>query len=395
MRDLLKKVLPHKIIRFMSRLKQGNFFYFFWLFPIQKNKIVIYNYTGKGYGDNGKYLIEEIINQGKNFDIVWLTRKEIMETSNFPSQIRVINHRSIKALYELATAKIWIDNCRKTYYPPKRNQQFYIQTWHGGIALKKIERDAEKQLPSSYIECAKQDSKMADLFISNSNFCTNLYNSAFWYNGKILECGSPRCDILLKKDNGVVEKVKRHFNINKDTNILMYAPTFRDHADTKLYKMDFAELIKVLKKKFGGQWKILVRLHPNISSKDNFMKYTSEIINATNYDDMYELLAASNILITDYSSTMFEFSFTKKPVFLFAPDIESYIEERNFYFDIHSLPYPVVEGNNELFNTIVNFDEKKYLSNLTNFLVKLNIFEQGTASIKVVRAIEKLVEGEL
>ncbi|MBG9444260.1 CDP-glycerol glycerophosphotransferase family protein [Cytobacillus firmus] len=391
MRSLIKNILPYSILMFIRKLRHGNYYYFLWLFPLKKNKIVICNYTGKGYGDNGKSLSEEILSQGSNYDIVWLLKKELINKSKFPPQIRIVQYGSLRGLYELATAKIWIDNCRKTFYPPKRSEQFYIQTWHGGIALKKVEKDAESKLDSAYVEYAKRDSEMADIFISNSKFCTDMYRSAFWYENKIIECGSPRCDSLINKSNTVKEKVKNHFKISNDVRILLYAPTFRANGSTAAYGIDFNKLCKVLEGKFGGKWCILIRLHPNVSSKGNFMDYSSHIINATNYDDMYELLASSDILITDYSSTMFEFSFTKKPVFLYTSDIDAYIKDRNFYFDLKSLPYPVAENNLELFTVLREFNESEYLVKLNKFLIGLGVYEEGNASTKIVEVIDKVL----
>lgn len=359
----------------------------FRIFPVKENKIVICNYFGKGYGDNGKYIVEEIIRQGLNYDIVWLLKRDLVSRSEFPPQVRIVKYGSIKGLFELATAKIWIDNCRKTFYPLKRNNQYYIQTWHGGIALKRIEKDAESKLDISYIKNAKRDSNMADLFISNSTFCTEMYRSAFWYDGEIEECGTPRCDALINKNNNT-DKVRRYFNIDNNIKILIYAPTFRTDSCMEVYDINFKELINVLEMRFGKKWVVIIRLHPNISDKANFFEYTTQIKNATNYDDMYELLKASDILITDYSSTMFEFSFMHKPVFLYAPDIVEYIEERNFYFDINTLPYPLAQNNRQLMDAIKYFNNTTYIKQLNNLFSNLHIVECGNASKKVVEIIK-------
>lgn len=390
-KKIILKITPTIIIRTVKNLIKGKYSYYFWLFPINKNKIVICNYYGNGFGDNGKYIVNELINQKNNYDIVWLIRKELINNSEFPEKVRVVKNNSFKALFELATAKIWIDNCRKSFYPPKRKSQYYIQTWHGGIALKQVEKDVEKNLSKLYVEMAKKDSKMADLFISNSKFCTKMYRSAFWYKGEILEVGSPRCDILFKNPQAIHDKVRNYFNISPDSRILIYAPTFRVDSNTEVYNIDYERLLQVLEKKFGGKWVILVRLHPNISFKDSFLKNISSVINATKYSDIYELLVASDILITDYSSTMFEFSFTGKPVFLYAADIEEYRKDRNFYFDIYSLPYPIAENNDELCNNIKMFDNITYLEKLKQLFSDIGLIENGNASQQVANIIKKVI----
>lgn len=387
-------ILPYNVAYVLRKLYPkliNSMYYLFRIFPIDSKKIVISNYNGKGYGDNGKYIVEEILRRNLGFNLVWLVNDDC--DRNFPEKIRRVKHGSIKAIYEQVTAKVWIDNCRKSSYVRKRNKQFYMQTWHGGIALKKIEKDAENKLDPRYIDNAKNDSKMADIFISNSKFCTDMYKKAFWYSGNILECGSPRNDILFDSSNKrAAEKIRVYFGINKDVRILLYAPTFRLDLNTEVYNIDFESVIKALNIKFGGEWNVLLRLHPNMSKNAGFVKFDSKIKNASNYDDMYELLSASDILITDYSSTMFEFSFAYKPVFLYATDIYDYEEDRNFYFDIYTLPYKLAENNSQLIINIQKFDYDDYLKELKEFLLKLGLFEEGKASDKAVKIIEQFIE---
>lgn len=394
MKQVIRKIMPTKIMLLLYRVVNGNFNYFLWIFPIDKNKIVISNFHGKTYGDNGKYIVEELNNENLGYKIVWLVDKKNSAKSLFPENVQQVNYKSFRGLYELATAKIWIDNCRKSFYPPKRKNQFYIQTWHGGIPLKRIEKDVEKTLNSLTVQTSKNDSKIADLFISNSDFCSKLYQRSFWYNGGILECGSPRCDVLLNKKNEVYDKVKKHFKLDQDTNILLYAPTFRSDLDTSIYNIDFEALLDALENRYRSKWVIMVRLHPNIANQSNFMKYSSNIINTTDYDDMYELLAVSNVLVTDYSSTMFEFSLTNKPVIIYAPDIESYIEDRNFYFDLRSLPFPIAENNEQLFRIFENLNSAYCTQAMDKFFLDLGVKESGQASKRVVEKICAVIEGE-
>ncbi len=393
-RTFSKNILLQKIMTFLRGCKYGNYNYFLLLFPVKSNKIVVSNFYGKGYGDNGKYITENLLSRGVNCDIVWLYKTHNQHEVNFPKGVRVVKYGSLKSLFELSTSKIWIDNCRKMYSPPKRGNQVYIQTWHGSIALKRIERDIEEKLSTNYRNDAIRDSMMADYFISNSEFSTNMYKTAFWYEGEILKYGSPRCDILYNRNENSLEKIKDYFKINRETHILMYAPTFRNDANSDIYSVNFNELIDVVKAKWGGDWIVLVRLHPNISNEDKFLEYNSRIINATHYDDMYELLAVSDVLVTDYSSTMFEFSFTYKPVFLYAPDIEEYVAERNFYFEIDRLPFSLSLNNEELFDAIKQFDEEIYLKKIHDFESKVGLYEKGDASYQVANKIKQIISNE-
>lgn len=136
-------------------------FFIFKLIPINNKKVVVSNYYGKGYGDNPKYIVSELLSTKKDYDIVWLVLPN--KNYEFPNGIRTVKYSTLRSIYELATAKIWIDNCRKFSSITKRENQFYIQTWHGGIALKKIEKDTEDTLTAKYIKDAICDSKNGKL----------------------------------------------------------------------------------------------------------------------------------------------------------------------------------------------------------------------------------------
>lgn len=364
----------------------------FLFMPIQNKKIVVCNYRGKGYGDNGKYIVDEIIKQNLEYDIVWQLEKDLIESAHLPEQVRSVRYGSLKNLYELATAKIWIDNTRKAFSPIKRKEQYYIQTWHGSLALKKIEKDVESVLSKNYIYNAKRDSKMADLFISNGSHISNLYKSSFWYDGEILESGSPRNDIMFSGDDEAVnERVRLFFNIDAKVKIALYAPTFRKTNDTDVYNLHYSNCIAALSEKFAGEWVILIRLHPNVSYRSNEMKYGNNIYNASLYDDMQELLAVADVLITDYSSSMFDFTLTRKPCFLYVPDVQEYMQDRTFYFNLEDLPFSLGENNDELIREIEEFDQDLYNEKLSGFFNAQGIVEDGMASKRVVERIKEVI----
>lgn len=392
----MKRIKNNKIVRIVYT-KLYNFFLHivslpFLLLPIQKKKIVIVSYFGKGYGDNLKYITESLLKEEPDVNIVWLLSKKL-KRSNFNSRIKIEKYNILTTIYHLATAKVWIDNARKHIYPIKRKGQFYIQTWHGGIALKKVERDAENKLSYNYVEIAKNDSKMADLFVSNSIFCTKMYQRAFWYNGKILEVGSPRNDILvnLEKSDESIKKVFTHFKIKSDDKIILYAPTFRKNINESTYNLEFEKIIEKLYKKYNTKYKILLRLHPNISNKINLFKYDENILNATDYPDMQELLLAADILITDYSSSMFDYMILKRPIIIYANDYDKYKKERDFYFDLRELPFIFTKKNEELLEEITKINNEKIKKDYEDFFKKVGLNETGKASEEVSKIILKRI----
>lgn len=385
---ILKKIIK-KIYRIIAVM-------IFNLFPIKKDRIIISSYYGKGYGDSGKYIVEELIKKNKNYDIYWMIENDNLKQS-LPKYVKPVKKDSLKYFYTVCTSKVWIDNRRPIIELTKRKKQFYIQTWHGGIALKKIEGDAENKLPKRYIKCAKKDSKAIDLMVSNSSFCTQMYRRAFWYNGRIEEYGTPRNDILMNEKNhkGIKEKVHKNLKIKNKYNLIMYAPTFRADENLECYNIEYEKLLNYLNSNMDGNWKLLLKLHPNIANKSKeLLNLSDQIVDASSYNDMYELMIASDILITDYSSIMFEFSFMRKPVFLYASDIENYIDERGMYFEYQKMPYPIAENTSKLIKNIKKFNPEKYKNELDLFFKRLGLKETGKASELVAEEIIRVIEGE-
>lgn len=386
MRSLIKKILPKWVLSFLKQVRYVwivCLFYIFRLCPIKQKRIVICNVWG--FGDNAKYVTEELAGRRLEIEIIFITNHP--QTSYAPQGVTVLKTNSMAAIKALATARVWVDNNRKENYIRKRKGQYYIQTWHGGIALKKIEKDYADKLGNKYIRNAKRDSAMADLYVSNSNFCTNLFRNSFWYQGEILECGSPRNDILLNPSPYILEQVRKRLSVKPGTRIAIYAPTYREGNDTASYKLDFDILLSALEKKFGGTWVVAVRLHPLVSEQSSYLTYSERVLNTSNYRDLYELMAAGDLLITDYSNIMFEFSFMKKPVFLYALDEEEYTKDRGFYFDYASLPYERANTQNDLIYNIEAYQGESYNNKVQEFLNQLAIYETGTASKQVVDRI--------
>ena len=366
------------------------------LFPINNNKVLITSYYGKGFGDNGKYITNKLLEENQNILVYWATKRKFKST--LPENIKYTSYLTPRYFYHLTTAKIWINNSRYVPGILKRKQQFYIQTWHGGIGFKKCEKDAENSVSPIYLAGAKNDAKMTNLMISNSKWLSNLYRKSFWYeHGKILEVGLPRNDILVQKEKHgkIIETVKKAYGLKKNKKIFLYAPTFRNDGELGYYKINLEKVRQALKNKTGEDWVILVRLHPNISSKSNELGYFNrDIVDATSYPDMQELIMASNAMMTDYSSCLFDFALNfDRPAFLYTPDYDTYTKERGFYFDYFKLPFSVAQTENELISNIENFNQKEYNKKITQFKKEVGLNETGHSSEKIAEIIlEKINE---
>ena len=168
----------------------------------------------------------------------------------------------------------------------------------------------------------------------------------------------------------------------------MYAPTFRADYSTDSMQLDFEKLRKTLEETRGGSWVVLVRLHyANMEKAKDFITYSSRILNATYYNNMQELLAVSDVLVTDYSSCMFDFATTRKPCFLYATDILEYEEERGNYFAMEELPFPLAENGDKLIGNIRSFDEESYQKGLDSMFARVGLRETGHAAEAVAAYI--------
>lgn len=359
------------------------------IFPIQKNKILFISYYGKYYNDNPMMISRKLENR-RDIDIVWAVNQGV----KCPDTVRSVRMSSFRYLYELATAKVWVDNSRKYIWTKKRKEQYYIQTWHGNLGNKKIEGAAIENLPKDYILRAKSDAIMTDLMISGSSFFTDLIKKYFWYDGEIMECGTPRLDSFFQMSEETRSQTIDRLGLKNVQKVVLYAPTFRSNFETDCYKLDCERILETLEKKDGNRWAMLVRLHPNIAEKADCIHYSERIINATNYPDLYELIPIADILISDYSSLTFEAGLIDKPVFLFATDLEKYICERGFYIDIREQPYVLAESNDELVERIISFNKEKYMEKLLAFNANLGIKENGNAAEQIADRILKVIEKE-
>ena len=365
--------------------------------PIKNNKIIFMTYQND-YVCNLKYIAEEIIRQKLPYDLVWAVKKKSNKKENFPINIRLVERNSVEFFKEAISAKIWIDNALNFAYEnlPKKKEQILINTWHGSMGLKRIGQNDNKN--EKWVKNALRCNKDTNYCISDSDFETNVYRETYWKDTPILKYGHPRNDILLKISKEDYDKIKRKvyckLNIDTEKKVLLYAPTFRDDKNIDCYNIDYHKLIDALKIRFGGEWIILARHHFHLWNNKNARESIDnikDVIKATDYDDMQELMLIADIGITDYSSWICDFVLTKKPGFIFATDLEKYNNERGLYYPLETTPFPIAKNNNELINNIMCFDEKIYEEKRKKFLLDRGCFETGQASKKVVEKIKKII----
>lgn len=381
------KSFVYKILDFLFEIRNNIFKCIFFFCPVKENKVLFNNFNGRGYGDNPKYILEELKNE--DFDFVWLTSN--LE-ENMPSAIRKVHPNSIKRLYETATAKVIVTNVKNDLRFIKKKGQYVIQTWHGSYSSKRLEAAAADTLSPKYLKESRKNSKQTDLFISNSRVLSDCYRKDFWCDCEIMECGFPRNDILFKDNEGIAEKVSTFFNIKDNFKLAMYAPTFRDDGSVDAYKIDAEKIVEALEKD-GNKWKLLIRMHPNVEECDNLFPFDENILNATKYPDMQELLVATDLLITDYSSTVFEFAAMEKAVFLYTPDIEEYEKIRGLMPTFFQMPYKKNLNNDELIQDILESSSQKQKQLSQEFTRIFGGVDDGTSSSTIAKRIKDVING--
>lgn len=369
---------------------------------IVKNKIVFTNFTDGSYGCNPKYIAEEILRQKLPYELVWLVKDPEKERVNFPNAIRLVESASPKALVEFATAKVWISNVRLNNYIErglfKKPGQSYLQTWHGSKGPVKVEGDiVGNREYDNYKNLAREDSSLMDFLIAPSDWDREVLKNCFWFKGEYICSGYPRDDLFfLEKDKRKekIASIRSKLRIGNNKKILLYTPTHRDCNGLDVINIDFTKVLESLQKKFGGDFILLIRAHPNtVKSEKNIFSRYPMAMDVSSYPDVQELLLAADILITDYSSTMFDFMFSKKPLFIYANDMEEYARVRGgFIMDMKKLPFPLATSNEELIKNIETFDLSSYVENIDRFIESRNYYDDGNASKICVELIREIIE---
>ena len=389
-------------------------FYLCRVFPIKKNLVSVCTFEGKGgFGCNPKYIVQKLHEKNPDLEFVWFVNDM---TKNFPNYIKKVPNTLWSRAYWLSQSKVWIDNYRKPYGTIKRKNQFYINTWHGELGFKTIGLWRGNAFSKMAQFVSENDSKMIDLIPIESGWGKNMYPRGLLYGGEFLMSGSPRCDALFGNMEVQRKRFREKHNIPEDSKIIMFAPTYRETAKngkrsvlSEIWSIDFNRLLKSLSQKFGGNWFLCARLHPQLAAfaKSEF-DLSVNVIDASMDDDMYEDLAAMDAFLTDYSSAAFDASLLRIPVFIYVDDLDSYKESRgDLEWDLDSehtvnvknnasvtpgidtvLPYLVSQNNDELEKQILDFDSSVYFSRLEKFEKDIGLLFDGKGSERVASAIE-------
>lgn len=358
--------------------------------PIKKNRILFSSLTGgkfMEYSCNPKYIFEELnIKYPLKYEIVWAFAEPEKYRELFSNNIILVKHFTLKSFYYLLTSKIIITSGSYVPWLIFRKKQVIINTWHGGGAYKSLnqreDRIGRMIKKRNYIA-----GKNTTVFVSSSEaFSQYVIRGAFAFKGKIINIGMPRNDFLVNHDIQRQEAMVRdYFGLEKGIKIILYAPTYRDNGTYE--KLNPIAIVSELEKQTGEKWVCLMRLHRYELEeiKDNLEnKY---IIDASSYSDMQGLLAASDILITDYSSSIWDYSFLYRPCFLYVPDLEQYKKTRGFYIELEKWHFRFACTEDELLSQLKFLDKEEWIERMEMHHKDLVSYETGKASESIVNYI--------
>lgn len=364
-----------------------------WLFhylPVNRHKVVLMHDSGEAYGDSPKYIAEELLRRSTKYKLVWLAKDATVVA---PYPILTVRFNRIRAVFHLATAKVIVTTQKARCPLRKKKSQFFLYVPHGQIGAKFVERQAGNKLGKAYQLGSQWHSAQCNLFLSSSRLFTEEMRTWYWYDGEIWESGLPRNDIFFNYTPKNVLQIKQKVAIPSDVKIAFYAPTFRDNGNEKAYSLDSERLLYTLEQCTGEKWVLMIRLHPNfVWFRIPAFDYSDHVLNMTHYSDMQELLLISDLLISDYSSTMFDFYLMHRPVFLFTQDVEDYQKMRGLKDWFFKVPFPFCHNNDELCQAIIDFDEAAYQYRCKEFDKLYGSMEDGKATKRVVDRLEEVMQ---
>ena len=358
---------------------------------VDDKTIVFESFGGKNYSDSPKYIYEYMQQHYPQLNYIWVCARP--EQTVIPGNAIKVQKGSRAYYQAYAKAKYWVSNARLPLYLNKKENQVYIQTWHG-TPLKRLANDMKVvRMPgtttANYKKNFYSEASRWDYLVSPNRYSTNIFKTAFWMDeARIWEIGYPRNDVLVTRQNDTdyLNQIKRDLYLPEDKKVIMYAPTWRDDEFVKKgqYLFDLKINLANLQKQIGDDYVILLRMHYLIANALDLNGYEDFAIDVSNYNDISELYLISDALITDYSSVMFDYGILKRPQFFFAYDIEKYDKGlRGFYMDyMNDLPGEIITDEFKLAEELKHIDKHKerYKDKIEKFYQDFCSLEKGHAS---------------
>ncbi len=383
------------MLKYFIKVLVRNILKIFCILPIDKKKIFFESYQGKQISCNPYYIYKYIAENYSDFKIVWCYNKEPVSELK-QAGVKFVKSMSIPWIIEELTSYCLISNMNFRSFIPYRKNQILINTWHGGGAYKKTDMEDNAQIMDYDVRKIQEyASKHLTCFLSSSEVLSKNKNTSKGIPfDKFLPVGMPRNDLFFDEKKMIDRRnfVRNIYGVQENDFVILYAPTFRGDVQHGSFKnlLDIKRIKLVFEKRFSKTVKIMFRGHHYLKNMPNSSDFDFDV---SDYPDMQELICGVDSLITDYSSSMWDFSFTYKPCFLFMPDLEDYMTQRGFYTDPYSWGFPIAKSNEELEKEILNFNELDFKNKMENHHKTLGSYETGHATEKTVEYIINKIKG--
>lgn len=348
-------------------------------------KLVLFDSWRGTYSDNPRAISEALHERRPDLAQVWVANAD----SQPPPWADTCPPTGFAYLATLGRASHVVTNIEMPGYYRKPRGARYLQTWHG-TPLKRIALDIPDGTPvvvenRRFFGRLRRDVGKWDALISPNPFSTAIFRRAFDYEGRVLETGYPRNDLLRSPAAPEVRRaVRARFHLQDDTRAVLYAPTWRDSRSFDLH-LDLAALARRL----GDTHALLLRAHPHSTVEWDGPSGMSAI-DVSGHSDIRELYLAADVLVTDYSSAMFDFAVTGKPMLFFTYDLDEYRDvTRGFYFDFESeAPGPLLSTTDEVADALEDLEavSARYDSAYAAFCDRFCALEDGAATERVIEA---------
>jgi CDP-glycerol glycerophosphotransferase len=382
----------------LRRVEQGNFaqralrrgFYPAMTRTPVLDQILFISWKGKQCGDNPLGIAEELRRRGDKREQLWAVTDWSVPVPDGGTAVL----RGTQEYYEaLARSKYLVSNDDMQAPFRKRTGQIYLQTWHG-TPLKRIGFDiSNPQFISgtAYFDHLANDIAQWDLLLSPNPFSTPIMRHAFRYDGEIGEYGYPRNDLLRRGDTAeLAARVRDRLGLPAGKRVILYAPTWRDnqvYANGRRYRFDMRLDLERAWRELGPDYVFLIRGHHHMADDVPAGMRDGFAVNVTAYPDITELYLVADVLLTDYSSAMFDYAVTGRPIVFFTYDLAEYRDNlRGFYFDFEAeAPGPLLATSAEVIAALSDIDAvaASYRDSYQQFVARFCPLDDGKASARV------------